>query len=92
MSTKLSQNNALWCEPVTFDNAPKEKSLESLSKGLVKLQEGGAPNSRAIEDSQLDQGVKKRHLSCGVLEVVSKTLSLNNRKGFEPLLDYGLYG
>ena len=66
--------------------------MDSLNRGLVRLQEGGALNSRAITDSQLDQGVKKRHLSHGVLEVVSKALSLKKRKGVEPLVDSGLHG
>ena len=92
VSTKLSHNDVVWCEPMTSDNASKEKSLDSLNRGLVKLQEGGAPNSRAIEDSWLNQGVKKRHLSHGLLKVVLKALSLNNSKGIEPLVDYGLHG
>ena len=67
-------------------------SLDTLNKGLVKLQEGGTPNSRAIEDSWLDQGVKKGHLSRRVLEVVSEALSLNTSEGAEPLVDFGLHG
>ena len=92
MSTKLSQNNVVWCELVTSDNVPKEKSLDSLNRGPVRLQEGGAPNSRAIEDNRFDQGVKKRHLSHGVLEVVSKALFLKNSKGVESLVDSRLHG
>ena len=92
VSTKLSHNDVVWCEPVTSDNASKEKSLDSLNRGPVRLQERGAPNNRTIEDSRLDQGVKKRHLSHGVLEVVSKILSLKNSKGAELLVDFGLHG
>ena len=79
----------MWCEPVTIDNALKEKSFYSLNRGPVRLQEGGAPNSRAIEDSWFDQGVKKRHLSRGFLEMVSKALSLKNSKESSPLLTLG---
>ena len=77
---------------MTSDNAPKENNLDSLNRGLVRLQEGGAPKNRAIEDRRLDQEVKKRHLSRGVLEVVSKVMSLNNSKGAKPLVDFGLHG
>ena len=92
MRTKLSQNDALWCEPVTSCNVLKEESLDSLNRGPIRLQDRGATNSRAIKDSPLDQGVKKRHLSRGVLEVVSKTLSLKNSKGTKPFVDSGLHG
>ena len=44
---------------------PKENNLDYLNRGLVRLQEGGAPNKKFIEESWLDQGVKKRHLSPG---------------------------
>ena len=77
---------------MTFDNALKEKSLDSLNRGPIRLQEGGVPNSRAIKDSWLDQGVKKRHISRGVLEVVLKAQSLKNSEGAEPLVDSGLHG
>ena len=50
MSPKLSKNDTVRSEPMTFDDAPQEQSLNPLNQVPIRAKKRRAPNHRSIKN------------------------------------------